>query len=725
MRFSWSAFKKLLFIAALIGAATLTYGSLAFAQPNANTAQVTVNPDATITNVPPGFAGLALSVTNVCNFASLAKHTSKVANLLANLGPSDLRMEGDTLDINQGVPWSPTGTPVCSLNAATMTQSLVDDIFSLMKQVNWSVLWGENILVNSTSMDAAESAYVTLVGGSNLLAFELGNEPDIYKTIHGYAPPWQYTDYRSKWNTYARAIQQQSPNAPFSAGGFSGTAWLNGMLRDEGATLGLGTMHLYPLGADTSIVTIDDLLSANTMRNIAGYVNNMALIARAENKPLRIDESNQIANGGTNGVSNVFASSLWTLDYLYTAAEQKAVGVNLSGNAFYEPLHYTATTITPEPEYYGMLAFHNAVPDGRIVSTSTASALNIASHAVVGADGNLRVTIINKDQTHPATVGITTTNHPYGSASALLLTAPSVTSNTNITFGGSAVAADGSWAPTTHIPVSVTGTASTVTVPTGSAVVITYSDALPVYTPTPTIFTPTPTPAYKSVVLADQPVAYYRLDEPSGTTAINLMAPTRRTPDGTYLNGPKQSQQGALVPSGDLDAAVLFNGTNQAITIPYTIAFNIGTFSVETWLYPTAASSTYQGIIASQNNPKGFVISITPDNHWALWINNGSAMTVVKGPAVVVGRWTHLVATFDGVNATLSIDDVNGHYAPQSLITGYTANATNAESIGQAQFGTAAFFAGKIDEVAFYNYALTPTQIMVHYFAAHYRWRKG
>ena len=46
-------------------------------------------------------------------------------------------------------------------------------------------------------------------------------------------------------------------------------------------------------------------------------------------KPLRVAEMNTISNSGRDGVSNVFAAALWTLDGCFEVAATGAVGVNL------------------------------------------------------------------------------------------------------------------------------------------------------------------------------------------------------------------------------------------------------------------------------------------------------------------------------------------------------------------------------------------------------------
>eukprot|EP00878_Enallax_costatus_P034364 GHUV01038097.1.p1 GENE.GHUV01038097.1~~GHUV01038097.1.p1 ORF type:complete len:247 (+),score=78.06 GHUV01038097.1:331-1071(+) len=91
-------------------------------------------------------------------------------------------------------------------------------------------------------------------------------------------------------------------------------------------------------------------------------------------KPLRVAEMNTISNSGKEGVSNVFAAALWTLDATFEVAAAGAVGINLhqgAGQNHYAALLRTyqkdGTTLAPvilRPPFYAMLMFQLAVRNG-------------------------------------------------------------------------------------------------------------------------------------------------------------------------------------------------------------------------------------------------------------------------------------------------------------------------------------------------------------------------
>ena len=436
--------------------------------PIANTSeiQITVNPTLPGITIPTAFDGIGLSVDNICTPLAILKRYSAGIQLFKNLGSGILRLEGDTNNVPHGTTWNPTGTPVCTANCAVITESEVNDIAAVSRAINWKVIWGESIVDRPIANVAAEAAYVVPTLGSNLLTFELGNEPDLYGE--------SYPTFKRRWDAAETAITRQVPSARMSGdAGCCNLTWLSRFLDDEGTKVNLATYHLYPMGDSHGSQTLTKLLSSAEMGATAAEVDAIVSVARQHTLALQIDESSDTANNGTPGVSDVYASSLWTLDYLFTAVEHGACGVNLYEGGYYEPIHFTSSGFTIKPKYFGMLAFHYAAAHGKIVPIKLKSSSNIAGHAVLRSDGKLRVVLINKDELNTATVQINTTLS-YTKATAIRLTAPSVSATTGVTLGGSSVASDGAWNPSIIETVPTDGSLSRVTIPAASAIIITY-----------------------------------------------------------------------------------------------------------------------------------------------------------------------------------------------------------------------------------------------------------
>ena len=224
-----------------------------------------------------------------------------------------------------------------------------------------------------------------------------------------------------------------------------------------------------------------------------------------------------------------------------------------------------------------------------------------------------------------------------------------------------------------------------------------------------------------NAVLADSPVGYWRMNEVAGV-ALNDSSGNGNNGTYTYITSAiggtssdtvKLGQTGALINSGDNDTSVYFNGRAwEYASVPYTSTLNSNTFSAEAWVYPKASGTTMSPL-ASQNATNGFAITATSGNLWQATIGNGTSTTSVTSSATVsTSGWTHLVTTYDGTNLKLYVNA-----SPTPTAATYSPVSSPTPLVIGAGYGTAiqSSFKGYIDEVAIYNYALSPTQVTAHY----------
>jgi hypothetical protein len=246
---------------------------------------------------------------------------------------------------------------------------------------------------------------------------------------------------------------------------------------------------------------------------------------------------------------------------------------------------------------------------------------------------------------------------------------------------------------------------------------------------------------YAAIVAADNPVAYWRLDElTNATTATDAVGSF----DGTYANalGPIVYGIATGIPN-DTDTAVDLQdpqtataGLGGVVNIPYALELNpFGPWSMEAWIRPDSVDGTFRVPISSMWNPdsgnvvSGWLIyeygSVNP-SYWTLVLYNGGASGGFQtdfGPTYpLAGVWNYLVITDDGTNIVFY---VNGEVGSATTVaaSGYTPQGLNGdvsvagidEVIGQRS--DLAFFGGNAgtEDVAIYNYALSPTQIQTHY----------
>jgi len=217
--------------------------------------------------------------------------------------------------------------------------------------------------------------------------------------------------------------------------------------------------------------------------------------------------------------------------------------------------------------------------------------------------------------------------------------------------------------------------------------------------------------SYSSVVLADSPVGYWRLGEAAGTTADNLGSGGSAI-DGTYVGSPTLGVTGLL--TGDSDTAVTFNGSTQWVLIPDNAALDVGdTLTIEAVANVDTGSAwcpIYWKGTGTGRFEVGWSRSFTD---MAVYINGVGNVSSIEH--LTAGHTYHLVATKDGGSYfKLYINGVECTY------TYYTAGTVvdNAQDAYIGYGPDPAYFDGTLDEVALYDYALTPAQVAAHYAAS-------
>jgi Concanavalin A-like lectin/glucanases superfamily len=262
--------------------------------------------------------------------------------------------------------------------------------------------------------------------------------------------------------------------------------------------------------------------------------------------------------------------------------------------------------------------------------------------------------------------------------------------------------ATGSTLSLTRVPTNATA-AYTITVsnPLGS----TNNHATPI-----NLHVITPPDVYAAAVMADNPSAYWRLDEGSGTNMTDYAGEL----DGGY-SGTLTLGAAGIIAS---DSAVSFGGGLGSV--PFSSILNpAGPFTVEFWAKPadTAAHTAISSQFRSGSARLGYICYDHFDGSgWEFEMGNpgGIGVDLIGATPVVAGNWYHVAMTYDGgSNATLYVFG----YADAASTTvgsgGYIPNASAAFQIGQRNQG--AFpFNGTLDEVTYFGYALTQAQLQNH-----------
>jgi hypothetical protein len=458
--------------AAFYACAASVRGWAEAARPS-RTIALTIELDQRLGLIPANFMGLGYEISSVAAPGLLSAGNHVYVELVRQLGARGvIRIGGNTSDY---AAFSPHASAVSAPKATVINEQSLRDLAGFLHATGWSLIWGLNLGGGSIEDAVTEARAIAASAGDRLLAFEIGNEPDLF--VHeGHRRRYSYEDYLKEYRRYKAAIRAALPHAAFAGPDAAiATDWVKRFAADEGDDLRLLTHHYYREG-QSARSTMDKLLRPDP--KLPTMLDRMRAASSSARVPYRICETNSFSGGGRPGVSDTFTAALWALDYCCVLAWHGAGGVNMETGvnqlcfiSSYSPIaddehrHFTAA-----PEYYGMLAFAEGCRGERVAAQYDPGAMDLTAYAMVDAMGAPTAVIVNKDVSTDAAMRISA-GRTTGTARVMRLTAPSLDSKTEVKLGGVAVGPDGRWHGRCE-SVPVTNGMCRVDVPAGSAAIV-------------------------------------------------------------------------------------------------------------------------------------------------------------------------------------------------------------------------------------------------------------
>lgn len=235
-----------------------------------------------------------------------------------------------------------------------------------------------------------------------------------------------------------------------------------------------------------------------------------------------------------------------------------------------------------------------------------------------------------------------------------------------------------------------------------------------------------PVTGYAKVVVADGPVAYWRLDETDGsvpaTDAVGSF-------DGAYVPGAGTFTFGVAggIPNNNDPALRVTAGAT--VQIPYALELNpvTGPWSFEAWVSPAIQpgdfATPFSSMFVQPGSIKGWNIYQHAASAWTMNMFNGGTGGSFNSDffdiPLNIGGWYHMIISDDLTTIRFFVNGVQRASTPRSS---YVANGINGDPATGGNTvlghrGDAAFlpFDGSFDEVAIYNYALSAQQAQLHY----------
>lgn len=227
---------------------------------------------------------------------------------------------------------------------------------------------------------------------------------------------------------------------------------------------------------------------------------------------------------------------------------------------------------------------------------------------------------------------------------------------------------------------------------------------------------------YSGAVLADSPMAYWRMDAASGTTESDI---TGNGHTLTYHNTGdiSYSQTGATT---DADKAIHFGGTNAYATAALDLS---GTNQVTAEFWMNASMNLGGDQLAMEFTPNtnsstgGFFVDPNASSTEAFYLASAGSVGLNRYHTTAAwgGAYHHFVCVFDRTQTTqeefLYVDGSSVTLDPADT-NNNSNNFANDTLYLASRAGSALFYSCTLDEVAIYTYALTGAQALAHYNAA-------
>ncbi|OBZ74672.1 Beta-glucuronidase [Grifola frondosa] len=296
--------------------------------------------------------------------------------------------DGAIIEKDKTSTTNPTDTP-----ALIFTPGLLYMLANVSSLVNTK--WYLGIPFNDTTNLRLEIAeYGESILGSNVLGFQVGNEPDLY-VAHGHRPAnYSVWDYFGEFGVVVNAIaaDAQIPTrnnliAPSLQGTWTPEDVFNtGFVAAYTNALGILSVEHYPddncaaaypdagFGAPKDPQTeFPNFLTHASGQGIVSAYLNATSFAQSVGKPFMMFETNTASCGGFPGISDAFGSALWALDYGLQMAYTNFTGALLhvgGQDVSYNPFTPPPTNLSTFNQWTVGPVFYSAVVIAEALGTS-------------------------------------------------------------------------------------------------------------------------------------------------------------------------------------------------------------------------------------------------------------------------------------------------------------------------------------------------------------------
>ncbi len=223
--------------------------------------------------------------------------------------------------------------------------------------------------------------------------------------------------------------------------------------------------------------------------------------------------------------------------------------------------------------------------------------------------------------------------------------------------------------------------------------------------------------AYSANLLTYGPVAYWRLNEPHGVASaydyvsgFNGVYGSQTTngqpglPNPPFLGMPVDDLGVWMDPTG---------GANGFVTTP-SINMTLSNATLLCWIYPNGSQNNSEGLVFSRGSTVNGINYGALDEMTYTWNNAPATYDWTSGLAIPTNTWSFLALVTTPSNAVAYVFNTSSQASATNAVANPAVAITAGFSIGadpQTSTLSTRIFNGEMDEVAVFDYALTPAQL--------------
>jgi hypothetical protein len=230
-----------------------------------------------------------------------------------------------------------------------------------------------------------------------------------------------------------------------------------------------------------------------------------------------------------------------------------------------------------------------------------------------------------------------------------------------------------------------------------------------------------PATPYQTVVLADGPNGYWRLNEAGDPPAANIGS-QGAAGNGKYIYAAVTGQTGPVPP-----ALAGFEAANKAVRINASIpgqveipgpALNTNTVTITAWVKATSSQAGDAGIVFFRDGQTQAGLRIDAVGGYRLgynWADTPGSLNFITGPQLVQDEWTFVALIVEPTKATIWKIDQFGANNAVNVQPHVVQSFAGAGRIGSDPLNALRYFDGLIDEVTVFGRALSAAEVYAQY----------